>query len=77
MKLFKRFRKTKTAAEATRADTCEVYRDNADKWRWRIIAGNNEIIAASEQGYSSKYYARDKAVQAGAVDVVFVAKADS
>lgn len=28
--------------------TFEVYRDKAGKWRWRLRAGNGEIVAASE-----------------------------
>lgn len=33
--------------------TFEVYKDQAGKWRFRLKAGNGEIIAASE-GYESK-----------------------
>jgi uncharacterized protein YegP (UPF0339 family) len=32
----------------------EVYKDNRDEWRWRLIASNGNIIAASGEGYSSK-----------------------
>lgn len=31
----------------------EVYKDAADKFRWRLKAGNGEVIAAS-QAYASK-----------------------
>lgn len=36
----------------------EVYRDNADKWRWRLIATNGNILADSGQGYRSKQGAK-------------------
>lgn len=39
----------------------EVYLDGGGRWRWRAIARNGRVVDASEQGYSSKYYARDKA----------------
>ncbi len=29
----------------------EHYQDEAGEWRWRIQAGNGEIIAASSEGY--------------------------
>jgi hypothetical protein len=32
----------------------EVYRDNANEWRWRLVAANGHIIAASGEGYRSK-----------------------
>lgn len=35
-------------------DNIEVYEDNAGKWRWRLTAPNNEIIADSGEGYASK-----------------------
>ena len=31
----------------------ELYKDNAGEFRWRLKAGNGEIIATSE-GYTSK-----------------------
>lgn len=31
----------------------ETYVDQAGEYRWRLVAANNEIVAASE-GYSSK-----------------------
>jgi len=39
----------------------EVYADAAGKWRWRAIAANRKVTDASEQGYSTKYYAMKKA----------------
>ena len=32
----------------------EVYLDNADEWRWRLVASNGNIIADSGEGYRSK-----------------------
>lgn len=32
-------------------DKLEIYQDNANEWRWRIIASNGEIIGASTEGY--------------------------
>ena len=32
----------------------ELYKDNAGEFRWRLQAGNNEIIADSGEGYSNK-----------------------
>jgi uncharacterized protein YegP (UPF0339 family) len=34
--------------------TFEVYQDESDEWRWRLKAGNSEIIATSSEGYVSK-----------------------
>lgn len=31
----------------------EIYVDRVGEYRWRLVAANNEIVAASE-GYSSK-----------------------
>jgi uncharacterized protein YegP (UPF0339 family) len=35
----------------------EVYEDNAQAWRWRLVAGNGEIVATSE-AYTRKADAR-------------------
>ena len=32
----------------------QTYQDNAGEWRWRLRAGNHEIIAVSSEGYSAK-----------------------
>lgn len=32
----------------------EFYQDDAGKWRWRTVAENNEIVAASSQGFASE-----------------------
>lgn len=31
-----------------------VYKDISSQWRWRLVAGNNEIIAVSSEGYGNK-----------------------
>lgn len=38
----------------------EVYRDEAKEYRWRLKAGNGEIVATSE-GYTKKSSARRSA----------------
>jgi len=32
----------------------EFYQDSAKEWRWRIIAGNNKVVGASSEGFSSR-----------------------
>jgi hypothetical protein len=32
----------------------ELYKDKAGEYRWRLQANNNEIVADSNEGYSSK-----------------------
>ena len=32
----------------------EIYEDASGSWRWRLRAGNGELVAISEQGFSSK-----------------------
>lgn len=36
----------------------EVFSDSAGEWRWRLVATNEEIIAASGEGYASKQGAK-------------------
>lgn len=36
----------------------EIYKDQANEWRWRLRAHNGKIIADSGEGYSSKANAR-------------------
>lgn len=31
-----------------------VYKDKAGEWRWRLEAGNNQVIAVSGEGYRDK-----------------------
>lgn len=53
-----------------------VYRDEAGRWRWRRQAGNNRVVAASEQSFRTRFYARRDAkrdVPEG-VDFVIVAE---
>jgi uncharacterized protein YegP (UPF0339 family) len=38
-----------------------VYRDDSGNWRWRRVARNGRITAASEEGVRSKWYCRIKA----------------
>jgi uncharacterized protein YegP (UPF0339 family) len=41
------------AKEATRAEF-HVYKDAAGEWRWRLIAGNKQIVADSGEGYEHR-----------------------
>jgi len=34
--------------------TFELYRDETDEWRWRLVHGNGNIIADSGEGYASR-----------------------
>lgn len=36
-----------------------MYLDNEGRWRWRLLAGNNRVIADSGQGYRNKQDCRD------------------
>lgn len=36
----------------------EFYEDNANEWRWRVTAGNGNIVHASTEGYTSKLNAK-------------------
>ena len=40
--------------EMTRKPTIEKYEDKAGEWRWRLKAGNGQIIATSGEGYDSE-----------------------
>lgn len=31
-----------------------IYQDQADEWRWRLVAANGETIADSAEGYVSR-----------------------
>lgn len=44
-----------------------TYQDQAEQYRWRLVAGNGKIIADSAEGYSSSRAAR------GGFNTVFVA----
>lgn len=32
----------------------ETYADAAGEWRWRLVAGNGEVLADSGEGYASR-----------------------
>jgi hypothetical protein len=36
------------------AERFEVYQDTSSKWRWRLVAANNEYVAASGESFYSK-----------------------
>jgi uncharacterized protein YegP (UPF0339 family) len=42
----------------TQNATFEVFQDNANEWRWRLVASNGNIIADSGEGYRSKQGAK-------------------
>ena len=46
-----------TDAHASKA-TFDLYEDNAEEWRWRLVHDNGNIIADSSQGYASRQKAR-------------------
>lgn len=39
----------------------QVYPDSSGKYRWRLRANNNEIVASSGESFSSKQAAKDGA----------------
>ncbi|MFB6093532.1 MAG: HVO_2922 family protein [Halanaeroarchaeum sp.] len=41
-----------------REPTFELYRDEADEWRWRLRASNGNVIADGGEGYASKQGAK-------------------
>ena len=45
-----------------KTDYVEVYEDQYGEYRWRRIAANNEIVADSGQGYTSKSHVLHMAV---------------
>jgi uncharacterized protein YegP (UPF0339 family) len=36
------------------AATFELYTDNSDQWRWRLVHSNGNIIADGGEGYASR-----------------------
>ena len=40
--------------DAVTRRTFQVYEDVGGEWRWRLVAGNGRIIAASGEGYRDK-----------------------
>jgi amphi-Trp domain-containing protein len=45
-------------ADVGSAATFELYRDNADEWRWRLRHDNGNVIADGGEGYASKQNAK-------------------
>lgn len=37
----------------------EVYKDKADEFRWKLVAGNNKVLATAGQGYKAKADAKN------------------
>lgn len=33
------------------SERAEFYRDGSGEWRWRVLAGNNRVVADSGEGY--------------------------
>lgn len=33
--------------------TYELYKDDADEWRWRLVSDNGNIVAASSESYKN------------------------
>lgn len=50
------------------------YQDNVHEWRWRAVAGNNEVVADSAEGYVHKNDCVDMAHQLfdGGAQVTYV-----
>ena len=42
------------ATEAGASRTFEIFEDKAGQWRWRLRARNGELVAMSEQGFTTK-----------------------
>ena len=42
-------------------DYVEVYEDSEGQFRWRAMAGNNENIASSGEGYENRLHAENMA----------------
>jgi uncharacterized protein len=38
-----------------------TYKDNADEWRWQLVAANGKIVADSGEGYSRLSEVREAA----------------
>jgi uncharacterized protein YegP (UPF0339 family) len=36
--------------------TVEYYKDEANEWRWRVIASNGRIVADGGEGYKTKFF---------------------
>lgn len=42
---------------------CEIYKDKADGWRWRITANNGKVVGASTESYFSRWNAKRNLVR--------------
>jgi uncharacterized protein YegP (UPF0339 family) len=40
--------------EKTGTSTFQVYKDKSEKYRWRLVTQNKNVIATSGQGYADK-----------------------
>lgn len=45
----------------------EYYQDLLGEWRWRVKAGNGEVIGAANEGYKSKQAMKKNVVLLGAL----------
>ncbi|MFL6256754.1 MAG: YegP family protein [Pyrinomonadaceae bacterium] len=45
---------TEALGDADAHRTFSVYKDAGGEWRWRLVAGNGRIIAASGEGYQHR-----------------------
>ena len=53
-----------------------IYRDARGKWRWNRKAGNHRIVAASSQGYRSRWYCTRKAVKQTPAGVDYIVEVE-
>lgn len=47
----------------------KVYVDNSGEWRWRLVAGNNKVIADSGESYKEKKDCEEAIVLVKSADV--------
>jgi uncharacterized protein YegP (UPF0339 family) len=47
-------RQARAADEEKSGATFQVYKDKAEKYRWRLVTANKNVIATSGQGYADK-----------------------
>jgi uncharacterized protein YegP (UPF0339 family) len=51
--------------EEKRMATVQVFKDEANEWRWRVVAANGNILADSGEGYKNKEDCKAGAKAAG------------
>lgn len=56
-------------------DAVEFYVDNIGKHRWRVTAGNNEIVAASHKGWDTEGLAKNNILMTYTMISAYLAKA--